>query len=278
MVFVDMICMPFVDQLVEAIILYPPPAVAQRDQRSCSRHFPWYVGSPYPLGGRLFLFTRHLPADPRSLYGSDHSHRSSQLLPGVESFYVPALVVCFAGLEMAGHLTVEQTPRINQQITSLVLKHRQEMLAPLTEHPAELTIQVKTVTYNCVECPRIARQQTSKQPNRTSCLSLSGQLLLHVEKDVTAFMKKHRQNIAMVVLGCLFSFNLDGPPQAPGARAKVTGGTLVAVKDDRPDIPYKRLNTLVASPVRIVLMESNPAATRPMVRALGTCPPNHPRQ
>jgi hypothetical protein len=68
-------------------------------------------------------------------------------------------------------------------------------------------------------------------------------------------MKKHRQNIAMVVLGCLFSFNLDGPPQAPGARAKVTGGTLVAVKDDRPDIPYKRLNTLVASPVRIVLME-----------------------
>jgi hypothetical protein len=73
----------------------------------------------------------------------------------------------------------------------------------------------------------------------------------------------------MVVLYPFITLHRDSPPKTPGAGAKVTGGTLVAIEDDGSDIPYERLNTLIPSPASIVLVKK-------FSEIIFIQPPSHP--
>jgi len=105
--FVDMICVPLVNQLIESVVFYPPPGMSHTDNSPCFSCRLGYVRCPNPFRDRLLVFIGETAMDDGCFNGPDHANRIFELLPCREPLYIPTLIERFARFEVHRRLTLE---------------------------------------------------------------------------------------------------------------------------------------------------------------------------
>ena len=91
-VLVDVICVPLVHELVEPVVLDPPPGVSDTHNSLRSSYRFRHIRRPYPLRDRLRFFIGTPATHGGCFNGSNHPNRMVELLPGREPLYIPTLI------------------------------------------------------------------------------------------------------------------------------------------------------------------------------------------
>ena len=170
----------------------------------------------------------------RGLYGANHADRVPQLRPGREPLQVPTLAARLLFLPGEGFDFREQAPSIGDQVSILILQHRDEVFAVRQSQLTELGIQVERIAGDHVERPGIPSQQPLEQPPRRRHLALARLLQLQVQQQLAFLVQQHRRHITMVVLNPLTLLGGDRARQTLRTRAKVAGTQLVTIEQQRP--------------------------------------------